>query len=57
MVVEIRELHIKVVAGEAPTKADKRKTKKSADTNNDQEALIAACVERVLEVLERSKER
>ncbi|MBV6441925.1 MAG: hypothetical protein EPGJADBJ_03618 [Saprospiraceae bacterium] len=57
MPIEIKELHIKGVIGQEP--ASKSDTSSTAGTGTDdqQEAIIAACVEKVLKILKDKKER
>ncbi len=57
MAVEIREFHIKAVVGTEPQ--DQRTTglRPGPGSEEEREALIALCVERVLEILENEKER
>lgn len=57
MPIEIKELHIKGVIGQEP--ASKSDTNSTAGTGTDdqQEAIIAACVEKVLKILKDKKER
>ncbi len=56
MAVEIRELHIKGVVGSDSPDASSG-SRRRADSEEDREALIAQCVERVLEILEQERER
>lgn len=57
MPIEIRELHIKAVVGtDAPGDGSSR-PRQGADAEVEREALIALCVERVMAILEREKER
>lgn len=55
MPIEIKELHIKGVVGQEP--ASKSGTGSTAGTDDQQEAIIAACVEKVLKILKDKKER
>ncbi len=57
MAVEIRELHIKAVVGTDPQDNRASAPQCGADREEEREALIALCVERVLEILEKEKER
>ena len=57
MAVEIRELHIKAVVGTDPQDNRPSRPQRGADNEEEREALIALCVERVLEILEKEKER
>jgi hypothetical protein len=56
MAIEIRELHIKAVVGTDPDQ--QRGTEGGAQmTEQERELLVALCVERVMEVIARQKER
>ncbi len=57
MAVEIRELHIKGVVGADSQDARTPGPRRQADSEEEREALIAQCVERVLEILENEAER
>jgi hypothetical protein len=55
MPIEIRELHIKAVVG---TSTPNRPGPPVRDEDQqDQESLVAQCVERVMQILARQKER
>ena len=56
MSIEIRELHIKAFVG---TDKSQQQTRPGTANDNqvDREALIAECVEQVMGILERKKER
>lgn len=56
MPVEIRELHIKAVVGSTPP-GDSVEGEHESMPEMDREALVTQCVERVLEVLEKKRER
>ena len=55
MPIEIKEMHIKISLDEGSnsgnTKAD------TSESNKGSEAIINACIEGVMEILERQKER
>lgn len=53
MPIEIKELHIKGVL----TNEDETGTNNQASSQNDQKAIIDACVEKVLRILDTKKER
>ena len=53
MPLEIRELHIKVALGEGREESSGG----SSSTQEDQEKIIKACVEQVLEILKEKEER
>ena len=55
MAIEIRELHIKAVVG-TTTGQGSSDSARTYD-EDERESLIAMCVERVMEVLAREKER
>ena len=57
MAVEIRELHIKAVVGSDSQENRSSRSQRGADNEEEREALIALCVERVLEILEKETER
>jgi hypothetical protein len=59
MAVEIRELHIRAVVGTDTGDRTSSTTQRGHGvySEEEQEALIALCVERVLEVLENAEER
>ena len=53
MPIEIKELHIKGVL----TNEDESGTNNQASSQTDQKAIIDACVEKVLKILDGKKER
>ena len=55
MPIEIKELHIKGVISNEP--ANTGSSNNTAVGEGQQEAIIAACVEKVLKILEDKKER
>ena len=57
MPIEIRELHIKGVLGDANEAESGVESSSAVMSEEDREVLIALCVERVLEALDRNKER
>lgn len=57
MPVVVRELVIKAVVEEGAAAANSGGPAASMRAVQDQEQLIAACVEQVLEILEKSKDR
>jgi hypothetical protein len=57
MAVEIRELHIRAVVGTDSQDNRPSQRQRGADGEEEREALIALCVERVLEILEKEEER
>ena len=54
MPIEIKEMHIKIHLDEGPNSGN---TPSGGDGAKGSEALINACVETVMEILERQKER
>lgn len=56
MAVEIRELHIKGVVGSDSPDASSG-SRRGVDSEEEREVLVALCVERVLEILEKERER
>ena len=56
MTIEIRELHIKAVVGPDP-KQEAGEAEGANMSEEDRESLVALCVERVMELLSRQKER
>ncbi len=57
MTVEIRELHIKAVVGAPPPHQNSGRPSGGGDSEQDREALVALCVERVMDILDKQKER
>jgi hypothetical protein len=57
MTVEIRELHIKAVVGTDSPDHRSPNAQRRTDSDDERERLIALCVERVLEVIEKNDER
>ena len=61
MPLEIRELHIKVAVNESEPEAtgDAPSAREDADAEgaSDREAIIAECVEQVMRILNKQKER
>ncbi|SFQ46426.1 DUF5908 family protein [Parafilimonas terrae] len=55
MPIEIRELQIKVAVQQTPPSQQGTSNASSSAADND--AIVAACVEQVLEILERKNER
>ncbi|GJL83492.1 MAG: hypothetical protein DHS20C01_31260 [marine bacterium B5-7] len=57
MAIEIREVSIKAVVGEDPN--EDRAGARAGDNNNEEERewLVSLCVERVMELIARQKER
>jgi hypothetical protein len=54
--VEIRELHIKAVVGTEPPGRQPRGPR-GQESEQDMDALVAQCVEQVMEILRKEKER
>ena len=54
MPIEIRELHIKAVVS---TEQEKTAGSKTQQQQGDREAIVAECVEQVLEILREKAER
>lgn len=52
MPIEIKELHIKINVDDKPQSTDPKEVKR-----NEQEKLVAACVEQVMEILAKNQER
>ncbi len=59
MPLEIKELHIKAVIGNTPPPTNAGGTGNAGQAGNEasQEAIVAACVEKVLQILEDKKAR
>jgi hypothetical protein len=59
MPIEIRELHIRVAVNPEPGKQASAQQSAPADGGNhgDKDAIIAQCVEEVLQILQSKKER
>jgi hypothetical protein len=58
MPIEIRELHIRVAVNPEPGKHAAARQNTPADSaGNDKEAIIAQCVEEILQILQSKKER
>lgn len=55
MPIEIKELHIKINVDEGARSSNIRQN--DSNSKEGKEAIIAACVEEVIEVLEKQKER
>ena len=55
MPIEIKEMHIKIHLDEGPNKGNSAPS--GDDSKKGSQALINACVETVMEILERQKER
>ena len=53
MPIEIKEMHIKIHLDEGPNKGNSG----SDESGKGSQAIINACVETVMEILERQKER
>jgi len=52
MPIEIRELHIKINVNEGSSNSNPKKDTKSKDKD-----VVAECVEQVMQIIERQKER
>lgn len=52
MPIEIKELHIKINVEDKPQSSDSEKEEK-----NSKDKIVAACVEQVMEILAKNKER
>lgn len=52
MPIEIKELHIKINVDENPGKPDAK-----ANSKGDKDKIIEACVEQVMEIISKNKER
>ena len=59
MPVEIRELHIRVAVNSEPAKQSAPAKSASVGGGNsaDKDAIVAACVEQVLQIIQSKKER
>jgi hypothetical protein len=62
MPIEIKELHIHVVVDASPgqtpiAKQGSGKNARDGDRNDDKDAIIAECVEQVLQILQNKQER
>ncbi len=55
MPIEIKELHIKINVDEGANSGNTREDKSESGKSTD--AIIAACIEGVMEILEKQKER
>ncbi|MET3026058.1 DUF5908 family protein [Flavobacterium sp. UW10123] len=54
MPIEIKELHIKINVNESPSSGAKPASSSSSSTEKDN---VAECVEQVMKIIERKKER
>jgi hypothetical protein len=52
MPIEIKELHIKINVNDKPQASNPEKNSK-----DEKEAIVAACVEQVMEILSKTQER
>jgi hypothetical protein len=58
MPIEIRELHIRVaVNAESARPSAPTRSERGRDTASDKDALVAECVEQVLQIIHARKER
>ena len=57
MPIEIRELHIRVTVGEGGKQAPEAPVALAGDGHADKDALVAECVEQVMQILHAKKER
>jgi hypothetical protein len=57
MPIEIRELHIRVTVGEGAKGAPAPSGAPPGDSHVDKDALVAECVEQVMQILHAKKER
>lgn len=58
MPIEVKELHIKgVVSNDTSAAGSSNNTAGAGGSQEQQESIIAACVEKVLKILEDKKER
>jgi hypothetical protein len=57
MPVEIRELHIKVAVGAAPAAPAPAAAGSAPGGGQDKDAIVAECVEQVLQIIQNRKER
>ncbi len=57
MTVEIRELHIKAVVGTESAIGESPAAPGVDDDEEKREALIAICVERIMQILDKESER
>ncbi len=55
MPIEIKEMHIKIHLDEGPNNGNSGGD--AGDSKKGTEAIVSACVETVMEILERQKER
>ncbi|WP_343706259.1 DUF5908 family protein [Flavobacterium sp.] len=54
MPIEIKELHIKINVNESPSSGSKPASSSSSSSEKDN---VAECVEQVMKIIERKKER
>lgn len=58
MPIEIKELHLRMVVNAPPAKqASAVQDKAGAGDSGDKDAIVAECVEQVLQILQTKKER
>ncbi len=57
MAIEIRELHIKAVIGSDPQQQPEGAAGTADTSEEERELLVSLCVERVMEIMARQKER
>jgi hypothetical protein len=59
MPVEIRELHIRVAVNPGPASQGQASAAESADhgSGSDKDAIVAECVEQVMQIIQSKKER
>ncbi|MGY6275629.1 DUF5908 family protein [Methylomonas sp. MgM2] len=60
MPIEIKELHIRVTVNAAPEQATAKKTAGAAqegEDNGGKDAIVAECIEQVLQILQNKRER
>jgi hypothetical protein len=56
MPIEIKELHIKINVNESSNSGAKPAASSSSSSNNEKDT-VAECVEQVMKIIERKKER
>jgi hypothetical protein len=57
MPIEIRELQIKTIIDNTPENAGQSGTTQAVGNSADQDKIIAACIEQIMEILKSKNER
>jgi hypothetical protein len=57
MPIEIKELHIKINVNESPSSGAKPASPSSSSSSSAEKDNVAECVEQVMKIIERKKER